>query len=399
MKRLLFFLLIGSFTVSSYAVDFGLLAEQTAELDQDTTVSYTARLTPWFSSGINEKVQLYFSGSAVFEYEDDTWRPLPLFELSRFEIIYRPVQGTLIEAGRIRFSDVSGLIASGLFDGLSGELPLGPGRLNLGVYYTGLLYKETAEIAMTAEDLVDYGKTWDWDDLGAYFAPKRAIANATYTIPGILGPLNNLSLEGIAQLDVSSHDNLLQSQYFEIKYDFFPLQKLEAGLGAILEGVEYADEPFRAAFAGFADTRIYLPGFVNQSISLGAAFSSGNWNQTFGGFTPINGHPRGMVFTPKFSSLAVFTIGHKARLHETLSTDIAARYFMRTDTDSFYVDSDAGSDAYFLGAELFGSVLWAPLDDVSLTLGGGAFFPKAGNVFASDMPVQWKLSTGLILSF
>jgi hypothetical protein len=31
-------------------------------------------------------------------------------------------------------------------------------------------------------------------------------------------------------------------------------------------------------------------------------------------------------------------------------------------------------------------------------VGGGAFFPRLGDVFTADAPIRWKVSAGFILS-
>jgi hypothetical protein len=98
-------------------------------------------------------------------------------------------------------------------------------------------------------------------------------------------------------------------------------------------------------------------------------------------------------------------LGYKARFHETLSLDTGVRYFMRTDTESYgeipeaNTGEDANAESVFYGGEVYASVVWAPLDDITVMLGGGAFFPGWGNVFDSGTGPDWKITTGLILSF
>jgi hypothetical protein len=49
--------------------------------------------------------------------------------------------------------------------------------------------------------------------------------------------------------------------------------------------------------------------------------------------------------------------------------------------------------------EVYGAVLWNPLPDTAVTLGGGVFFPGAGDAFTADADIRWKAAAGLILSF
>jgi hypothetical protein len=51
-----------------------------------------------------------------------------------------------------------------------------------------------------------------------------------------------------------------------------------------------------------------------------------------------------------------------------------------------------------MGGELYGTLLWAPVEDLMITLAGGAFFPAWGDVFVTDAPVRWKASAGFIFS-
>jgi hypothetical protein len=51
-----------------------------------------------------------------------------------------------------------------------------------------------------------------------------------------------------------------------------------------------------------------------------------------------------------------------------------------------------------MGGELYGTLLWAPVEDLMVTLGGGAFFPAWGDVFVPNVPVRWKASAGFIFS-
>jgi hypothetical protein len=49
------------------------------------------------------------------------------------------------------------------------------------------------------------------------------------------------------------------------------------------------------------------------------------------------------------------------------------------------------------GAELWASLVWQPLDDLRLSLGGGLFFPGLGNIYPADSGV-WKITAALTLS-
>ncbi|MDR2185469.1 MAG: hypothetical protein LBO80_07375 [Treponema sp.] len=373
-------------TVSAFGVDFGVTLDQRLEYNQDGQL-YTGSTGPWLSAGISEKVQFYLSGNIAINYAQKAWdKPLPLPELSRLELNYRPESQTLIKAGRFVFNDSSGMIASGAFDGLYGEMQTTLGRVSAGLWYTGLLYRETAKIIMTGSDSIDYSAPWDGID--TYFAPRRLLADIRWDIPGILGPLNVLTLEGLAQFDLSDHEDTLHSQYLEVQYAIVPVPGLQVSLGGIMEVLEDGAGEYGIAFAALAETGIRLPGLISHRLFLGGNFSSGNRNDRLIAFVPLSGHPAGSLFTQTMSSLGRIHLGYKARLHETLSLDTGVRCFMRT-----------GSEALFYGGEIYASLLWAPLDDIAVTLGGGAFFPRRGNVFDSGTDPVRKIVAGIVLSF
>lgn len=395
MKRAAFFAVFAAtFAISAFAYDFGLVLDQGCAFNQDAN-SYSGSFAPWFSWELNEKVQLYFSGNFDISSEREDWQPPLLFEIGRFEMNYLLAPGKLLNAGRIRYSDGSGLVASGLFDGAGVNFDWRIGRVSLGGYYTGLLYKETAQITMTGEDALDYYAPWGAGDGGRYFAPSRLFAVLGYDIPGLLFALDTLSLEAIFQFDVSAHDEPLHSQYLEAGYSFSPIRRFQFDVGVIVEGMESNAAGFQAAFAGYGDAMMDVPGSLNDRFSVGIRSSSGNTSDTVTAFNPINGHSGGMVFAPKFSSITVISGTYEARLLETLSFDFAVRGFLRTDKTSVG-GAEIDSDSSGLGAECYGSVIWAPMDDISCTLGGGAFFP--GQAFAGETPVKWNISVGLILS-
>jgi hypothetical protein len=379
-----------------FGFDFGLLLDQRVEAAQEYA-SYSVAADPWLSAGISENLQFHASAKLAVKYtEDGRAEPFPLVELSRLELDCRPAPRTLLKAGRFGFSDSSGLIAAGTFDGLRGELQTSLGSLSAGAWYTGLLFKESANITMTGGDLSDYHAPWDGP--GAYFAPRRLLGDLRWDIPGILGPLNLLSLEGLAQFDLGDHEDALHSQYLEVRYEFFPAPGLQIAAAALAEALEDGDGGGGMAFALSAEAGLRLPGRINQRLVLGADFSSGNWNNTVAAFVPLSGNSTGFVFAPKMSSLARLCLGYKARLHETLSLDAGARCFMRTDRESgeFAGANPVEGAGLFYGAEAYASAIWAPLDDIMATLGCGAFFPGLGNVF--DSRLSWKLTAGLVLS-
>jgi hypothetical protein len=94
--------------------------------------------------------------------------------------------------------------------------------------------------------------------------------------------------------------------------------------------------------------------------------------------------------------LMIIDAGYTARLLKTLSLDLSALYFFRTDKGATYKDIP-GTD-YALGPEIYGQFIWVPVSDISLILGAGAFLPGLG-ASDSDGDPQWQLSLSAMVSF
>jgi hypothetical protein len=401
---------------TAMALDFGLLVTQNGEFaasgGSDPGFSYTSGYSPWISAELSRTARLYVSAKVSQGYEGDEWNYQPAFflpELSRTVLSWRPASAVYVEMGRLWFQDAQGLIAAGLFDGLNGSLVWGKARISGGILYSGLLYKESARIIMSAKDVENYGRPLDYEDFaGTYFGSRRMLVQTGLEL-GDLGPRSSLTLNGLAQFDLND-DSDLHSQYLEAHYAFSPLDSLTL-LGTAVLGLREgpmvetpADEnstdensplPHFAALLGF-DWEV--PGALQDMIQAEARWSSGA-AEKIAAFTPITALPQGQVFTPTLSGLASFRGKYTARLHRTFTASVEGTYFVRTDEGSVSGQDFSVSDARLLGGELFGSLLWAPKSDIALTLQGGAFFPGTGDVFENEAPVWWEASLGLVLSF
>jgi hypothetical protein len=106
------------------------------------------------------------------------------------------------------------------------------------------------------------------------------------------------------------------------------------------------------------------------------------------------------VLRPEFSGIALVQSSYTARLHEALSASLSAAYFFRTDEITY---SDPGMEAStrspLLGGELYGGVIWAPWSDLSISAGGGVFFPQWGKYFKKDAGLIYRISLEAVFSF
>jgi hypothetical protein len=396
MKKFFPFVFLLLLAGRALSYDFGLLIEQKVGAE-NKAFSYNAAFSPWFSWNGGGAFSLYFSGvfSLKYNYYDDgtsgndIWRkPLLLPELSRFSLRYRPGPAFRMEAGRMEYTDALGFTASGLFDGFRLQTVLPLGSLIAGMWYTGLLYKETAKVTMSAYDTKNYAEPVD--DPASYLASRRLFGSLRWDMP--LLEFHSLSAEVLAQFDLNGEKEILNSQYGEILVELFPGGVLGLGAGVLFEAMEKGENKFSAALGGLLRLTMDVPGSLNDGLRLTVKFGSGEWNDTFTAFTPLGSYVQGEIFPETISGLGVFSAGYTARLHQTLYLESAFRYFART------FDDPGAAGKYLYGGELWASVAWQLFDDLRLSLGSGVFLPGLGNIDPGGDPA-WKLSAGLSLSF
>jgi hypothetical protein len=399
-RSLLGIVLIMAAAASVTAADFGLILSGTGEYVSDTGgegFGFTGSFSPWFSTVLGEKMSFYLSGKAAFEYEHDKkdWKWPPLFELDRTELSFHPARTIYLSLGRQRYRDSGGMIAAGFFDGLSGSFSLGWARLSLGAFYTGFLYKETADILMTAEDLESYSKPLDYGAPDTYFASRRVLLPLDIEFPDLASRLS-LAFTLLAQIDVNDASTL-HTQYVETQFGIDVVDTLRlvlTGIGALAEN---EGEDVRGHLAAAFGLNWELPGSLTDMFTAEFRWGSGVVNDAIGSFTPVSGTAQGTVFTPTLQGLMKAGAAYTARLHRIVSLSAEAAVFWRTDVETFKdVELDGASKNRFLGTEAGGSLIVAPQSALRLTAGGGAFFP--GGAFVENAAVRWKINMGIILS-
>ncbi|MDR0623984.1 MAG: hypothetical protein LBG10_06085 [Treponema sp.] len=389
------------FAAAASALDFGLAlgadGQYTGDIDPEG-FSVTGSASPWISAILNGQINFYVSGKLAYDYAENQDPPGEFFfELERTELNWRPASLFSLTLGRQRFRDSLGLAVSGLFDGAEGSLNLGAGRLSLGAFYTGLLYKESAKIIMTSADAVNYGKPLDAEDLAGYFASRRVLLGLTGDFPG-LTPRTSLTVQGLGQFDVNDTSNTLHTYYLEARFRAEPVEPLHLDLGALGELLQGKDEVQRSA-AVSAGVDWEVPGLLSDLLSAKFLWTSGRTDDKVSAFTPVGGVSGGVIFDPGLRALISAGLSYQARPLAVLSAMAGAAYFIRTDLETLGDgELDGDSDSRLLGGELYGSLVWAPDPALRLNMGGGAFFPGWGGAFQEDAPVRWKVNVGLIVS-
>jgi hypothetical protein len=395
-------LLYLGFPKTAGAVDFGLVVNQSGEYaagDGTEETGYSGSCIPWISGGWAGGPGFYLSAKLGTAYEGESWKygtPPLLFEVGRSELYWRPLPALYLEMGRVRFEDPSGFVAAGLFDGITGSLGTDKVRLKAAGGYTGLLYKETAKIMMSQADAEQYSLPLDYEDSGTYFASRRVLVSLGAEFPSLTRK-SALALNGLAQFDANGRDSLVHSQYVTVKYTFMPLENLDIS-GKAAAGLGERETDLFGHFAAGAGFNWEVPGDLQDMAQGEVRWSSGNVNEEVAAFMPVNGTAQGTVFTPRLSGLMTVKAVYAARVSRAFSVQGEGAYFLRTDGETVSGAGYPPSSYRALGGELYGSVVWVPLSDVMVRLGGGAFFPQWGDVFNSDAAVQWKIAAVLVLS-
>jgi hypothetical protein len=394
------------------AQDFGLLLNEYVSFgnaDGDGTTfggdfEYKTGIVPRFSKIINDNSSFFISASINAGYKDGFY-VTP--ELLRTEYSFN--SGSLgFRIGRFLYADPLAFIVSGLLDGVQLTHASSLGRFGVGAWYTGLLYKNNANINITENDRKINSVPFKYDDFGnTYFAPRRLFASLDYDHPSI-GESLRLQAAVAGQFDLSpaNVEEKLNSQYLILKIGvpasalFF---ELGGSLAAMQSTVPGADDSFNLAYAGEFGMFWTIPSGFRSRLSFNARITSGFTGDDSGegfvaAFVPVTDKFFGEIFQARMSSLSVLSINYSARFARTVGANITASYFIRHDVvTNIYPFGIGDKDKFLLGSEIFARIVWSPFSDLQLNLGGGTFIPATGNVWRDEKPV-WKIDLSAVLA-
>jgi len=377
----------------SHAIDFGVIVDQSAGyggIGDDAAADYTGAIVPRFSTLLGEAGDLYVSAGFTVEYKDDVITFVP--ELLRTELSWLFSFGYL-KAGRMHYADPLGFIADGLFDGARFNITTGVGTISAGAWYTGLLYKRRANIAMTAEEAENYARLPELSDFAnSYFAPRRLAAALDWEHLN-LGGLLQARAAILGQFDLG--DSGLHSQYITGKITL-PLSALAFDLGVCVELLQDNGTNGTAAAAELG-IQAQLPTPIQDRLSLTARYSSGGG--TLAAFLPFTTQVQGEIFEVKLSGISLVSLEYAARVIPAVAASFRSTYFIRSDLETYTaypITQDSGG--YFLGNEFFARLMWNPFSDLQINLGGGAFLPSMGNA-APDADAIWRAELNVVIGF
>ncbi|MDR0641512.1 MAG: hypothetical protein LBG07_03540, partial [Treponema sp.] len=235
------------------------------------------------------------------------------------------------------------------------------------------------------------------------FAGRRLISALDWEAPSLFESPHGLALNVLAQFDLNGGAENLNSQYLSFKFNFSPLPGIYARAGGTLGFTEY-----RAGAEMEGETNLALnlgldwalAGTPEDVLSFGLIWASGE----AGNSSPLSFHsitllsPSG-VLSAGIGGLAVLQGSYTIRPRENLSLGMNCRYYFRGNLntiDTLPLVAEKWKRA--LGGENSGSVIWIPAADISVTWGGGVFFPALGNAVQRNTPSRWKTMLSLAFS-
>jgi hypothetical protein len=373
------------------AVDFGLTlnnyfgAYNNVNNVKQNEYEYRFDALPYVLFYIGDNAEMYMSvrfslGRDKIGQEGKNFYYLP--EITRTELSLRKGNWG-INAGRIYQADPLGFVATGLFDGIRFTHISADGNISIGTYYTGLLYKKSANVAMTAEEQAHYNEPLDYT-IGniyySYFAPRHVLLSFDYEHPSFLEKAQ-IKAAITEQMDFSGREEKYHSQYFTLKasvpYKSFTFDfgtSFEMALSVLGGNVDYSN-----AFA--FDSGIYWMVPTKFPSRLSFIWRYGGQIDK-GVFIPVTNKFYGNVLKARLPGISVFSLDYATQIIQGLRTNLSLMYFARNDllTYTGYPVNIQNNEGKALGPEFFTRVIWNPFSDLQLNFGGGVFLPYFGNV-------------------
>jgi hypothetical protein len=251
----------------------------------------------------------------------------------------------------------------------------------MGAYSTGLLYKKSANIAMTLEEQIHYDIPFNAHDMQTYYAPRHMLMSLDWEHPSLAEKIQFKA--GVTEnLDFSGMENKYHSQYFTAKASM-PVKNFTFEFGM---SFEMALSVFEAGGTNFDtavafDSGIYwiLPTKFPSRLSFIWRYGG---QIDHGVFIPVTNKFYGNVLKARLPGISVFSLDYSARPISSLRTSLSLMYFTRNDlwTYAGYPVDIQNNEGKFLGPEIYTRLIWNPFSDLQVNLGGGMFLPFLGNV-------------------
>ena len=393
MKKIVLLALSFLITVSLGAYDYGLLLVQELEstdaradtpATSDRMTSYSASLVPRFSTPIGGSADLFVSARMTCDTAFKTgFTP----ELLRAEYTWRN-EKLMISLGRMQYAAPFERVADGLFDGFKTSFYYPFGTIYYGLWYTGLLYKNEANVVITNKDKsayqepLDYGRFYE-----TYFASQRLVGALGWEHPSVAGVLS-AKTAFIYQIDLNgaeeSGDGRLNSEYIMARFGL-PYRNLSFEFGGVLQ-IAQLDGETSAGFTWDAGFSYYMPLRLPSLFSVTGYFSVDKGKSVIPNLVPINSKSFGRVVEISPSGISALILDYSARISGAFSASAGAICYIQSSFANIPELNLAGRN----GCEVYANMKWAPLSDIMVNLGGG---------YDISSDSKWKIKLGLIMAF
>lgn len=315
------------------------------------------------------------------------------------------------KAGRQLTGDPAQLILDVPFDGVDFGIDIGKHLFTVGVGYSGLTFRRSAEYFMTETDL----------KRDSVFSTPRMMEYLAWDMPGATSWLNP-SVYFLAVQDLTSAED--QSDYDNKRFNTMYLELFSRGfigeafiydLSLVGQYGTYGDASVLGGIArlGFS----WLPG-THSRFGVDLIGSSGdNWDRgsyllgdttesRLSQFLPVsNVSTQGFVVEFELGNLASLGAFYGSRPSKTFSWEFRTTTFLRTAIGpvSAHMVSDTSSTSYFMGQEGLFSFTWRTKSDFGWDLKVGVLYPGDPLVLDSEIepyfPVLYRLGFDWSWSF
>jgi len=402
---IIFFMIMTPFIL--HAQDIGILVDQSAVFNahgmefEDRRYDYSGSIIPYFSTLLGDNGEFVFA--AAFTYRIDPWFYVPELLLTELTMRFKRSE---FKIGRMEYKDPLEIIAGGFFDGALLTFDTRLGTFSAGSWYTGYIFKTRAAITMTEEEEKYSYEEYYFDDfMNTYFAPARLLSILSWEHPSINGFMD-VKLSLLGQFDFSGGS--LDSQYLTLNVSI-PSEYLILDLGGcfeliqyngIKEGINEGIGSMTMAIAAKAGLTLIIPARVEQRISLKGVYTSGVFEKfPISAFLPLTTLPQGNLLNAKLTGLSILSFNILSKYSDTVSSDLSASYFVRTDLGTYkgYPLIGVNSDGYYLGPEFNWRLMWNSTSGFQMNLGAGVFMPSLGNA-VPDANILWRAEASILFS-
>ena len=422
--------------------NFGIIFDQYAAgyrfplEEQDNTFEYRAGITPRVSFLLGDIGTFHTALGLTVGYDGDAFYRVP--ELLRTDWFLR-FGGLGLRAGRFHYSDPLGFVANSLFDGIQVTHGSPAGRFGFGVWYTGALYKRSANIIMLERDQQIYDTPIvKGNFFRTYFAPPRLLASVDWEHPSI-GDFLQISTAltfqydrariDFSNIDTSNIDlatleenNLYHSLYYTLKVGV-PVNNFLFTAGGVFETFLTFDENALVRFSGTnmasmrtsrlistmlsfldvavaAELGVYytIPSNLSSVISFTGRYATGNGSGPFGKYTPVTTRWYGEIFQSTMGGFTVLELSYSVRFLNSLGASLTGSYFIRNDLTASagnIVSGTPESEKKLIGGEVIARFIFSPFSDVQYNLGIGAFIPALGNTWSNSKSI-WRVDLSTV---